>query len=414
MWVLLNLNSRALSLTALVVLATLSSLSCTPTAPTQTVSKPTVHANTDIVRMATVTDFFESPGTIQSKTRTVLSSKVVGQILALPVREGDRVHEGELLVEIEGRDATAQLHRAQAAEAEVHRSLDELDSAIQAAQASVHAAEANRDLALSTRKRYELLRERHSVSPQEFDEIDTRYKAAVSDTERAQQTLAASQARRSQLLARIDQAAAEVDSARVGLAYLKITAPIDGVVTARRAEPGMLAAPGAPLLEIDDDSTYQLEALVEESRAAVIKVGQKASVQIDALGATVDAQVTEIIPAMDPTTRTYTVKLKLMLPPPIRRTVRPGFFGRALFTAGDRRALIVPESALVRHGQLTGVYTVETDAALLRLVKTGKRYANGIEILSGLDPDIRIVTSPNAQITDGVRIIPDNSERTAP
>ena len=68
--------------------------------------------------MATVTDSFESPGTIKSKTRTVLSSKVVGQILTLPVREGDRVREGELLVEIEGRDASAQLRRAQAAEAE--------------------------------------------------------------------------------------------------------------------------------------------------------------------------------------------------------------------------------------------------------------------------------------------------------
>jgi RND family efflux transporter MFP subunit len=292
--------------------------------------------------------------------------------------------------------------------------LEELGSAIQAAEATVHAAEANRDLALATRKRYELLRERHSVSPQEFDEVDTRYKAATSDTTRAQQTLAATQARHSQLLARIDQAAAEVDSARAGLGYLRITSPIDGVVTARKAEPGMLATPGTPLLEIDDDSTYQLEALVEESNAAVVKVGERANVEIDALGARVGAQVSEITPASDPTTRTYTVKLNLTLPPAMRRTLRPGFFGRVSFPAGDRPVLIVPESAIVRRGQLTGVYAVDNHAALLRLVKLGKRYGNGFEVLSGLKPDVRIVTTPNAQIADGVTIIPDNAERIAP
>jgi multidrug efflux pump subunit AcrA (membrane-fusion protein) len=416
MCVRLNRNPRLLLRLkhALAIPATILAVACSSDAPKETPNKPAVRAHTEIVGITTVTDSFQSPGTIKSKTRTVLSSKVVGQILDLPVREGDRVHQGQLLVEIEGRDASAQLRRAEAAEAEARRSLDELDSAIHAAEAAVHAAEANRDLALATRKRYEMLRDRHSVSPQEFDEVDTRYKAATADTERAQQTLAATQARRSQLLARIDQGAAEVDTARVGLGYLRITSPIDGVVTARKAEPGMLATPGSPLLEIDDDGTYHIEALVEESRATAITVGKRAKVEIDAVGTTIGAQVTEIVPGLDPTTRTYTVKLNLTLPPAVRRTLRPGFFGRVSFPADDRQVLLVPESAIVRRGQLTGVYTVVNDAAVLRLIKIGEHYANGIEVLSGLSPGVRIVTTPGAQITDGVEIVSDNADRVAP
>src|SRR5437867_5377860 len=151
-----------------------------------------------------------------------------------------------MVVEVEGHDAFAQLRRAQAGEAESRRALEEVDGAIRAAEAALRGAEANRDLTLATRKRYDVLRERRSISPQEFDEVETRYKAALSDMERARETLAANQARRLQALARIEQAEAEVEAARVAVGYLKITSPIDGVVTARKAEPGMLATPGMP------------------------------------------------------------------------------------------------------------------------------------------------------------------------
>jgi multidrug efflux pump subunit AcrA (membrane-fusion protein) len=96
-----------------------------------------------------VIDHFQAPGTIKAKTQTVLSSKVTGQILSLRVREGDRVRQGDLLVEIEDRDASAQLRRAHAGEAEARQGLNEADGAIPAAEAALHAAEANRDLAMA-------------------------------------------------------------------------------------------------------------------------------------------------------------------------------------------------------------------------------------------------------------------------
>jgi RND family efflux transporter MFP subunit len=281
--------------------------------------------------------------------------------------------------------------------------LDEAEGAIRASQAAVRTAEANQELAVTTRKRYDMLRERHSISPQEFDEVDSRYKAAVSQTEGAIENLNAAQARRLQTMARIEQAQAEVDAARVALGYLKITSPITGIVTARQTDPGVLATPGTPLIAIEDDRTYQLHAVVQESRAGSMRIGEHISVQIDGLAQTIDSRISEIVPASDPSTRTYTVKLDLLIQPELRGHFHSGFFGRALVPAGNRQALLIPESTLVQRGQLTGLYVVQNGQALFHLVKTGKRYDKGVEVLSGLDAGVRIVSRPG-DVTDGVTI----------
>src|SRR5437867_1870146 len=172
----------------------LFTLSCAPSNPIRAQGKPAAApVRTAVVRLTTVTDTFQVPGTVKARTQTILSSRVVGQIISLPIREGDRVHRGEVIVEVEGHDAFAQLRRAQAGEAEARRASEGVDGAIRAAEAALRGAEANRDLTLATRKRYDILRERRSISPQEFDEVETRYKAALADAERAREALAANQ-----------------------------------------------------------------------------------------------------------------------------------------------------------------------------------------------------------------------------
>jgi multidrug efflux pump subunit AcrA (membrane-fusion protein) len=416
MFMLLNRNASSLKKCAFMVAAVMAVglLSCTHPGQARADIRQTVHAQTEVLQPTTVVDEFQAPGTVRAKTQTTLSSKVQGQIIALRVREGDRVRQGELLVEIDARDASSQLRRAQAAETEARKALEEVEGSIRASSAALHAAEANRDLMQTTLKRYDILRERRSVSPQEFDEVDTRYKAAVADAERAQETLTATQARRAQVLARIEQAETEVETAGVNLSYLKIASPIDGIVTARKAEPGMEATSGMAILAIDDDSTYQLDSVVEESHAAQIRIGEDVRVEIDAVAATVGAKVRDIVPTSDPNTRTSTVKLDLSLTPQLRGNVHSGFFGRALFPDGERQVLTIPASALVRRGQLTGVYIVQDNVATLRLVRIGKQSEKGIEILSGLSPGARIVTAPGPEISDGVEIVNENREGTTP
>ena len=405
--------SRNLAAAALAAVGLLT-LSCTNSSQANSEDTRTVHAHTEIIELSAVSDELQFPGTVHARTGAVVSSKIVGQILSLNVREGDRVHEGQLIAEIDNREAASQLRRAQAAVAEAQRGLEEADGSIQAAAAAVRAAEANRDFAASTRKRYDLLKERGSISPHEYDEVETRYKSAVLETERAQAGEAAAKARRLQIAARIEQAEAEVNTAQVVSGYSRIVSPIDGIVVTRHIDPGTLAAPGMPLVTLEDDRSYELEVAVEESHAGKIAIGQTARLEIDAIpGGALGGKVREIVPSSDPATRTYTAKLQITNLPR-GRTLRAGFFGRAFFPAGERKALMIPESALTRRGQLEGVYLVQNNVALLRLVRTGKRSEHRIEILSGLEPGARIVTAPPSEISDGVKIIDEPSSRNTP
>jgi RND family efflux transporter MFP subunit len=176
----------------------------------------------------------------------------------------------------------------------------------------------------------------------------------------------------------------------------------------------MLATPGMPLLTIEDDRSYELEAAVEESRAGQIAIGQIASIEFDALkDLTIDGRVREITPSSDPATHTYTVKVQIMTPL-TGQPLRSGFFGRMFFPVAARKALVIPESALVHRGQLEGVYIIPNNAALFRLIKTGKRYGRKVEVISGLAPGTRIVTAPTADISDGVNIIDVEASRGTP
>jgi membrane fusion protein, multidrug efflux system len=399
---------------AVLAVAGLLTLSCTNSSQANSEDQRAVHEHTEVIQRSTVSDQLQVPGTVRARTGAVVSSKIVGQILSLSVREGDRVHEGQLIAEIDNREAASQLRRAQAAVTEAQSGLDEADRAIQAAEAAIRAAQANRDLAASTLKRYDLLQERGSISPHEYDEVETRCKAAILETERAQAGEAAAKARRLQIAARIEQAEAEVNTAQVVSGYSRIVSPIDGIVVTRHADPGTLAAPGMPLVTLEDDRSYELEVAVEESHAGKIAIGQSARIEIDALQSGVlEGRVREIVPSSDPGTRTYTVRLQITNLPR-NRTLRSGFFGRAFFSTGERNMLTIPESALRRRGQLEGVYLVQNNVALLRLVKTGRRSDHRIEITSGLEPGARIVTAPTSDISDGVKIIDEPSSRKTP
>jgi multidrug efflux pump subunit AcrA (membrane-fusion protein) len=365
-----------------------------------------IHAQTTPVEPTTISDSLQVPGTLRARSTASLSARTMGQILSVAVREGDYVRKGQLLAEIDNKDTAARLRRAESGIEEAQRAIDEVKSAIRAAEAALRSAESNRDLALATRNRYDILRDRRSVSPQEYDEVDGRYKTAEQEVDRAREQLASMLARPPQVAARIKQAEAEAESERVALEYSRILSPIDGIVSRRASDPGNLATPGTPMFEIEDPATYELEAHLEESRIEGVRLGQTVRVEVDALGNNpLTGSVREISPSADAASRTFLVKLELK-GMPRSRAVHSGLFGRAFFPAGDRKAIVVPPAALVRHGELEGVFIVEDDKALFRIVNTGRSYPEGVEILSGLSSGSRIVTAPPPGISDGVRIEP--------
>lgn len=328
---------------------------------------------------------YEATGTVRAKTSATVAAKWMGYVREVKVQVGDRVREGQLLVALDTRDLDASLDRATAAREEVRNAIPEADSGVAAAQADL-------DLAQSTFRRMSELYAKKSISDQEFDEASARRKAAQAAFDMAR-------AKRSQLDSRLAQAGEEVRAAQVTRSYAQVAAPFAGVVTAKSVDPGNLAAPGAPLLTIERDG-YRLEASVEESKLASIHLGQPVAVNLDGIGRSIEARVSEIVPSVDPSSRAYIVKIDL----PSQPGLRSGIFGRARFSLGARQVLAIPLAAVSEHGQLEAVFVAADGVARTRLITLGDQSADQVEVLSGLTAGEKVVVPVPQNLTDGARV----------
>jgi RND family efflux transporter MFP subunit len=269
----------------------------------------------------------------------------------------------------------------------------EAESAIAETENAIAAARANLELARVTHKRFQDLLAKASVSQQEFDESQGRLKSSEAALE-----MAAS--KRRQVEARRSQADAEIAAARVSLGYATLTAPFAGLVTERKADPGSLATPGAPLLNLEREGNLRLEASIDESRPGLVRIGQSVTVDIDSLNRTVSGRVVEVVPSVDAATRSFIVKIDL----PALPGLRAGMFGRAAFAVGKRGALLVPQTAVLERGQIRSIYVVDGDTARLRFVTLGEARDNQREVLSGLTAGEKIIVAPPHLLADGGRV----------
>jgi membrane fusion protein, multidrug efflux system len=389
---------------ALLVVVVLPLFACgkEPAHPSKAAEPPVVRdATVATVTAAEMDEVSEVTGTVKSRTATTLSSKIVGRILALHVREGSMVQAGQLLIELEDQDIAAQTRRAEAGLREAEAAMEEVDRGIAAAAAGRAAAEAQRDLAASTLARYQRLLDRKSVAPQEYDQVAAQQKAAAAAVDRAIAEGQAIQSKRAQILARIETARTEIASTQVMRSYAKIAAPFAGIVTTKHTDVGGLAAPGAPLLTLEDNQRYWLEIAVPDSQIGGLKRGQSLRVAVEGAGVSGTAAISEIVPTADQATRTTLVRLDL----PGSPQLRSGLFGRAWIPAGRRQALQIAREAVVERGQLQGVYVVgQDDVARFRLIRTGATRQGGVEVLSGLTSGEQIVLRGVERVTDGARI----------
>lgn len=327
-----------------------------------------------VAQRTSVQDYLEAPGTVRAAQTSQLASQIMGSIRNVAVREGDRVRSGQTLATID--------------ELQQKAGLDRFVAGLSAAEQEVVAAEADYALADSTLKRYQGLLEKKSVSLQEFDEVKTR--------------LAAAQARRDGARAGMAQAEAAVGQARSYFGYTRIRAPFDGVVTAKFADAGSMASPGMPLLVVEDTSRFRLEVTVDEAALASVRLGAPVPVVLDALGGQeLQGKVVQLVPAADPASRTFTVKIEL----PKSSELHSGMFGRARFPRGQRDSMLIPQSAVLDRGQLRGIYVLGPDqVASLRYVTLGRTLNDKYEVLSGLDAGERVILQPQNRELAGRRI----------
>ncbi len=371
----MNRMNTGLRLSLLVVLAAIGLAGCS-SEQTRTAPSPGTVRNIDVlaVQQANVPDLLEAVGTVRAAQTSDAASQMMGNIVEIRAHEGDHVQRGQVLAVIDDSQPRAAVDRSTAADL--------------AAQQQLVGAESDLALTESTLKRYQTLFEKKSVSPQEFDEVKARQQAA--------------RARRDMAKAGQAQAQAALSQARTSLDYTRIRAPFDGVVTEKRVDSGTLASPGMPIFTVEDVRRYRLEATVNENDLRYVRTGEQVSVVVDALdNAGLNGKVVQIVPAADPASRTFLVKIEL----PIDTRLRSGLFGRAQFSRGERQALMIPRSAVVERGQLQGIYVLDQNkVASLRYITLGKASGAEVEVLAGLQEGERLVAKPGAVDLNGKRI----------
>ena len=345
----------------------------------------------------TITAKVSANGKIQAVQKADISANVMGQVTRIAVKEGDRVKKGQFLLEIDPS-------RYQASVAGVQASMEAM----------------TQDL-VSARSRLDQARK-------DFDRAETNRQAGIisqADFEQARTALATAKASAAATQRRMEQARAGVQEARVGLRYTTITAPMDGVVTARRIELGETAvigvqnSAGTVLVTISDMSRVEAEMEVDEASIPSVKVGQNAQVRIDAYpNQLFDAVVTEvggspILKASINEAIKFKVKVQIKNPP---LTIKPGLSAQAdIYTGSRENTLAIPLQALVmkeikpKDGQKLapgapreeeGVYVLEEGKARFMPVKTGLLGELNVEITEGLKGGETVVSGPFKVLRD--------------
>jgi len=349
-------NGKIFYFAACLLLLAGMTIGCKGKPAEQAIERPVITGVTvSPVSPSTVDEIYTATGTVRADNTSVIASRVMGTVNAVYVREGDSVRAGQLLMTIDDRDA-AQRERA--------------------ANMAVESANQNRDLAEKTWQRYKNLYDEKALTRQEMDQIETQKKVADAEYERAK---------------------AMAQEAKTYLSFTRVTAPVSGRITEKRIDVGSMATPGTPLLVMESNGSYYIESSLDAAWVKTVKTGMPVVAVIETLAQPLQGKIREVLPSVDPLSRTFTIKVYIRNAP-----VRSGLFARVQIPVGKKEAIIVPPQAVVQKGQLTGVYTVDSRGLVTyRLVRLGNHYAGGVEILSGLNANDRIITAGMDRVTDG-------------
>lgn len=372
----------------LIVAGLSMTIACTTTPRAEAPEQPPAAVQTASVDVVDFAVPFEAGGVVRARATAQLASRLLAPIVDVHARAGDRVRRGAVLVTLDSREMLAERTRAAAG------STSAAESA-RAAEADVRASESALVLARAMHERMNGLHAKRSATSQELDQ-------AVAALATAEAQLSAARARLASARAASEGAQAANESAQIGVTYSSLSAPFDGIVTERHADPGSMAVPGVALLTIEDTAAFRLEVQVDEARAAAIRPDQTVAVRFDHIAdgdEWANARVGEI-GRVDAAGHSFLVKIDL--PPPLR--VQSGLFGRARFDGPVHRTLAVPASALLERGQLSFVFLVDDGRARLRPISAGARLHDHVEVLAGLREHDVVVLNPPTSLSDGARV----------
>ena len=295
---------------------------------------------------------YASEATVEAVRQATVAAQVQRRVLEARVDAGARVRVGDVLMRIDTREA---------------------DQSVLAASAGVAAAQARLVDARANLERTRNLKTRNFVSAAALDQAQAAFDSASAQ-------LKAAEAGRSQ--------------AEVGRGFATVTSPITGVVAQRLAEAGEMAQPGRPLMVIYEPGSLRAVADVPQYKLAELgRAGLKAKVEFPESGRWLDGVAVTVLPSADP--RTHTARVRVTLPADAPGVV-PGMAARVHFMLGEARRLAVSAAAILRRGELTGVYVADDKGGFsLRQLRIGSPLGDGsVEVLAGLVGGERIALDP--------------------
>lgn len=310
-------------------------------------------------------------GTIVADERAEISTRTMGYVSYIGVKEGDYVKKGQLLIRIDPRDTKARIEAAR-------------QRLLQAKQ-NYNMALANYEAVRKTYERYKKLLQAQAVTQHEFDMVEAKFKAAEAQLKAAESG--------------VKMAQENLKALSTNLSYTEVKAPFSGYVVAKMVDLGDTASPGQPLL-ILERPPYKVEVNLPERLYSKVKKGDELKVYIESLRKSVKAKVVEKEPAVNPVSRTFRIKALIK-----DRDVRSGFFAKVFVEETTKKTVLVPLSAIYKRWDFTGVWVVKPDNTLeLRFVRLGRRIGDKVEILSGLEGAEKVVVEGLERACEGCRV----------
>lgn len=376
----------------------------------------------------TVPAAFEVTGTFVADETSDIAPQVAGRIVATPVNVGDFVRQGQIICELDHRDAQLRLAQVKAQLAEATSGLRQTRSRIglgagagfdptlvpevAGAKANYESAQAQAKLAAAEARRYQNLVNTGDVSRSTFDKFRTQQETAEAQAAGARQQYEAALNAARQGYGAVESSQASLEGARSLLAQAEkaladttVRAPFDGYVTARPVAGGEYVALTNKLATLVRIGSLKLQLQTPELRAAKVNLGMTVIARVAAFpDREFTGKVTAINPSVDPNSRIFIVEARFPNP---RAELKPGMFSTAhVQLPGGENALFVPREAVIRDRTTDSnqVFVVENNTARLRVVGSGDVDGNQIRVNSGLKAAEVVATTKQSELFDGVPV----------
>lgn len=357
---LININRKLLSV--LLVLS-LTTFACSSSDEAESVTEETTSVSVQKAGLSDMSASHRFSGTVISDRTVQLSTKVTGRVSGLDLEEGDYAGKGSVMIRIKDDNLQAQKNQVEAG--------------LQEAKASLKNAEKNY-------KRFKALFEKESATQKELDDISTQYEMAKANVQALEAKLR------------------EINDL---LDYTVLTAPFNGYVVDKRISEGDLAAPGQPLLTFEQENSLKIEVTVPESQISLFAKNDTVTVDVKSAGIRdMSGVISNLNPSGNRNSRQFKVEIKL---PDSDRSgrLKSGMFAEVSLISATDASITVPQSAIIERGQLTGLYTLNSESeVILRWVRLGKVKNGSVEVLSGLATGESYIASHEGTLSEGQKV----------